>query len=189
MRPAALRTVAIRSSLAAVTALLFFASPLASQVATVQPGARVRFDLPGVHRVEGLVLAAGDTLDIAQRGGARVRVPLAAVDRLELSQGKSAMRGGLRGVRWGAAIGGIMGVVMLPSMRVCESVESCDRPRRLDAGESLSFLGTMGLGGAVWGIGIGAAIGSERWSAVPTRLSVRATRVHHASGVAFALAW
>src|SRR5687768_16544385 len=81
------------------------AAPLHAQV-TLQPGAKVRITAPtaGVERFQGTVIAAGDTVDVA-RGDARVRVPAAAVTRLELSRGRSRLAGAGRGAMWGAGIG------------------------------------------------------------------------------------
>lgn len=142
------------------------AARLQAQSMTLLPGAKVRIDAPaaGIRGFEGTIIATGDTMDIA-RGDARVRVPTAAMTRLELSRGKSAGAGAVRGAMWGGGVGLGLGLVTMGVIDgACESSSGGCRESRGD--ERLAWLGMNTLGGAVWGVAIGALVGRERWRSI-----------------------
>ena len=157
----------MRGTMAGMALLLAgaLAAPAGAQV-TLQPGAKVRITAPstGVDRFQGTIISTGDTIDVA-RGDARVRVPAAAVTRLELSRGKSRLAGAGHGALWGAGSGLVFGA-LTSGLRdnpdvVCEDGSGCEA---YSTGEWLALNAT---GGALWGVLIGAIVGKERWDAVP----------------------
>jgi hypothetical protein len=155
-----------------VAGLMFFiasatAAPLGAQV-MLQPGAKVRITAPtaGVERFQGTVIATGDTIDVA-RGDARVRVPAAAVTRLELSRGKGRLAGAGRGALWGGGIGLALGAItsgQRDEYADCDDLEPFVECDPYSTGE---WLAINTVGGAAWGALIGAIVGKERWDVIP----------------------
>ena len=148
------------------------AAPLGAQV-VLQPGAKVRVTAPtaGVDRFQGTVIATGDTIDVS-RGDARIRVPAAAVTRLELSRGKSRLAGAGRGALWGAGIGLALGAItsgQRDEYSDCDEVAPFVECEPISSGEWLAY---NTAGGAIWGTLIGAIVGKERWDTI----AVPATR-------------
>jgi hypothetical protein len=143
------------------------AAPLDAQV-TLQPGAKVRITAPtaGVERFQGTVIAAGDTVDVA-RGDARVRVPAAAVTRLELSRGRSRLAGAARGATWGAGIGLGLGA-LTTSQRGTYGSGTCrySLPGECEPYTTGEWLAMSTASGAIWGALIGAIVGRERWDTI-----------------------
>jgi hypothetical protein len=123
-----------------------------------QPGARVRVEAPGIvaGRYVGTVLARnGDTLTLGNPAGVPITVPLARVTSLEISRGKSRSAGALRGVEWGAPIGLGLGVLAASLSDRCETCA--------DEQSTAEGIALFTISGVVWGAGIGAIIGRERW--------------------------
>jgi hypothetical protein len=82
------------------------------------------------------------------------RVALNAVRRLDVWQGRSHLRGALKGFLIGTGTGLILGGAIAYADREC-----CD-------GMSVLAIPTFGVGGAVVGTLFGAAVGSARWRRV-----------------------
>jgi hypothetical protein len=125
----------------------------------MQPGARVRVTAPGIvtGRYVGTVLArSGDTLTIGRASGLPVAVPTSRITSVEISRGKSRSAGAKRGVAWGVPIGLAAGFAFatVPDPENCYC--NTDRNRNADV-----VLGVVS--GVLWGAGIGALIGRERW--------------------------
>ena len=138
------------------------------------PGARVRISAPDLLGPEALignvVALRGDTLVVhkADASGAGLRLPLAQVDRLEVSRGgRSRGTGAAIGFLVGAAVGGIYGAAGHPGLAHTDIPEE---------GETAIYAGVAGLIGAA----IGAALGGERWKHVP--LSHRISIAPHRPG-------
>jgi hypothetical protein len=153
--------------MAGLALMVATAVPAGAQV-MLQPGAKVRITAPtaGVQRFQGTIIATGDTLDVA-RGDARIRVPAAAVTRLELSRGKSRLAGAGRGALWGAGIGLGIGAI---TMSRRDEYAGCDDGALFvdcDPYSSGEWLAINAGGGAIWGVLIGAIVGKERWDTVP----------------------
>ena len=139
-------------------------------MAELQPGARVRIVAPGIvaGRYVGTVLTrTGDTLSLGSPNAVPLRLPLDRLTSVEISRGKSRSAGALRGIVWGAPIGLGLGVLSLGLADEC--VTCTDEPSDAEA------VALYTLGGVLWGAGIGAIIGRERWERfhLATRTSLR----------------
>ncbi len=148
-----------RSRLAVVSlSLLVAGAALGAQSTTeLQPGARVRIQAPGIVAgvFTGTVLARrADTLVIGSPTSTPVSVPLARVSSLEISRGTSRSLGAMSGLKWGTPIGVGLGLALVPAINSCRN---CDR------GEAPSVVILYGISGAIYGAGIGALLGTERW--------------------------
>jgi hypothetical protein len=146
-------------------ALPVFALPIgalpAQETLTLTPGARVRVsapDLLGPGALIGNVVALrGDTLVVrkADAGAAGLHLPLARVERLEVSRGRrSRGTGAALGFLVGAAVGAAYGEAGHPGLGHTDISEG---------GETAIYAGVGGLLGAA----IGAVLGGERWKRVP----------------------
>lgn len=142
-------------------AVVWLAAPAAlrAQVRMSAPlgeGTRVRITAPTVldRRFAGeVVQMTADTLVLARRDE-DLAVPLDAVERIELSQGRDRFRGML----WGAGIGALAGTAA--GALACEaSGTECTGTE--EGGALAMFVGALGGGGA--GALAGFAIGGERW--------------------------
>jgi hypothetical protein len=154
MRATSLLTVML--SLAPAPAL---AAAGAQAAPAVPVGTRVRFTPP--ERMRGLVgTIAGqrhDTLLLRTERDDTVPVPLAELDRLELSRGVHghALKGLGLGFLVGAVVGGVVGAAVEPD-------ELLGRGVNVAAGIILG-----GAGGSLIGLGVGASVRTERWEAIP----------------------
>jgi len=170
----------ISNAAAALAALWLSAAPVEAQGRSmpdeVQPGARVRVRAPGIvaGRYVGTVLTrSGDTVSLGSPAGAPFAVPLSRMSSLEVSRGKSRMDGALRGIAWGAPIGLGLAVVAYGLGNYVECPTCNDEPSRAEG------VALITLSGAVWGAGLGAIIGRERWERF--QLAPRAALgAHHA---------
>jgi hypothetical protein len=129
----------------------------------MQPGARVRIQAPGIvaGRYVGTVLTRGaDTVELGAPGTAPIKVPFSRITSIEVSRGSSRALGAVRGVAWGAPIGLVIGVVAAAGTDddpYC--FDTCSTSGSYKAG----IVAASTLGGALWGAGIGAIVGRERW--------------------------
>jgi hypothetical protein len=162
----------MRSIWMGVAAGLVAATMAQAQQAELDVGARVRVFAPSLAAkgLEGTVAHNGDTLVLVV-SGARVRIPATVVQRLELSRGRSGADGARRGVVWGAAFGAVLGAISTEEARYALGGSCVDSEYECDgtptAGQRVTYVGTMIIGGAVWGALIGAIVGRERWDAIP----------------------
>jgi hypothetical protein len=149
------------TSLVVLPAALFaFARPLHAQLTEAQPGARVRLEAPGIlaGKYEGTVLTrSADTLRVGGPNSAPVTVPVDRLTSFELSRGSSRLLGAKHGTYWGSAVGLVLGLAVLPSFASCSSCGD------ISNGEQASFVFYMTVSGALYGAGIGAIVGRERW--------------------------
>jgi hypothetical protein len=149
--------------LATMIVALSAAAPARAQLTEMQPGARVRIQAPGIvaGRYVGTVLTRGaDTVELGAPGTAPIKVPFSRITSVEVSRGSSRSLGALRGLAWGVPIGLVVGVVA--------AAGTDDDPYCFDVcstGNSYkaSIIAASTLGGALWGAGIGAIVGRERW--------------------------
>lgn len=151
-----------RTALSICLALTAVAPVALAQSNELQPGARVRVTAPGIvaNRYVGTVLShRGDTLQLGGQNAAPVLVPLDRVTSLELSRGKSRLSGAGRGVVWGVPIGLALGLATANSLEDCTDF-GC---RDVSSGERSAYVVASALGGGIWGAGIGALVGRERW--------------------------
>jgi len=157
----------VRCALSAVAfsaiALSAVSTSARAQHSEIQPGARVRIAAPGIvaGRYVGTVLTrSADTVELGAPGTAPVKVPFARVTSIEVSRGSSRALGAARGVAWGAPIGLVVGVLAAAgtdSDPYC--FDTCSSGGSYKAG----IIAASTLGGALWGAGIGAIVGRERW--------------------------
>ena len=122
-------------------------------VSPIAVGTRVRLRAPTVvgGRIEGMVIEMDEASLLIIKDDDRLRVPRQAITQLEVSTGKRrrALKGMVVGAGIGAVVLGAMGGVGT-------------------AGFSHGEAALLGLGtGAAYGVGIGALIKTDRWSAVP----------------------
>jgi hypothetical protein len=142
-----------------ILALLAFARPSHAQLTEAQPGARVRLEAPGIvaGRYEGTVLARnGDSLRVGGPNSQPMTIPIDRLTSFEVSRGTSRSLGAKRGVVWGSAVGLIIAAVALPSLQNCDYCSNT-------SGDLTSFVLYMTASSALYGAGIGALIGRERW--------------------------
>jgi hypothetical protein len=154
-------------------------SSLAAQIAArpdeIQPGARVRVTAPGVvaARYVGTVLSrSGDSLTIGSPNAMPLAISTSRITSLEISRGKSRADGAIRGMKWGVPIGLALGAVTIGFADCADCASNSD-----DAGSALGWVAINGVSGAIWGAGIGALIGRERWERfdLPQRAAFRVT--------------
>lgn len=159
-----LRTLRTLSALAlSIVALSAFSTPAHAQHTEIQPGARVRIQAPGIlaGRYVGTVLTrSADTVELGTPGTAPIKVPFARITSIEVSRGSSRSLGALRGVEWGAPIGLVIGVIAAAGT---ESDPYCFDNCSTSGSDKAAFVAASTLGGALWGAGIGAIVGRERW--------------------------
>ena len=151
-----------RTALPICLALTAVAPATAAQSNELQPGARVRVSAPGIvaGRYVGTVLTRnGDTLQLGGPSSAPVTVPMGRITSLEISRGKSRLSGAGRGVLWGVPIGLAFGLATANSLEHCTDF-GC---RDASSGERGAYVLASMLAGGVWGAGIGALVGRERW--------------------------
>jgi hypothetical protein len=148
----------------------------------LQPGARLRIVAPGIlagRRVATLLSRSGDTITIGSPSSLPIAIPISGISSVEISAGKSRSQGALRGLEWGVPIGAALGLVSLPMVHSCRECDLRESPN--DAG----WVALNAVGGAVWGAGIGALVGRERWDAFD--VSRHAALGVRPSGVALAI--
>ena len=150
-----------------LAALLAGASaPALAQDTTLTPDARVRIMATGDNRwVIGKLLAPPrDTVTVLGDSGETKALAIAGLARFEVSRGRRRQAG--RGAKLGAAVGGVLGAVLgVVTYEECSGF--CVAPDPGRGGTAL--LG--GLLGGVFGLGVGALVGSaftaDRWTPVP----------------------
>jgi hypothetical protein len=156
------------TSLLLALALASFTDAVAQQL-PLQPGQRVRVTAPAsqLDETSATVVAWGhDTIVVRRREDQLVRgrvvgdwvtsaVPISHITRLEVGQRRSNWK---RGVIWGAALGGGMGVVLMSAADEESSWFGCSGAGCVASGV---------FGGALWGLAIGALIKTDTWEEVP----------------------
>jgi hypothetical protein len=170
--------------LTAVAALLAVSlpRPLAAQMSELQPGARIRVQAPGIvaGRYEGTVLTrTADTIVVGGPNVSPVRVPLARVSSLEISRGNSRAEGAIAGMKWGVPIMAGFGVVI--GAAAASDDNTCLGCSEIGSGDVVAVTALFALSGAIYGAGIGALIGRERWDqfdlAPRTSLRIQSGRI------------
>lgn len=174
---------------AAFIAVTGIATPARAQHSEVQPGARVRIQAPGIvaGRYVGTVLTrTADTVELGAPGTAPLKVPFDRITSLEVSRGSSRMLGAGRGVVWGAPIGLVIGIIAAAGT---DSDPYCFDYCRTSGSYKAGIIAGSTLGGALWGAGIGAIVGRERWErfeiAPRTSFDVRQGRTRLGLAVTF----
>lgn len=158
---------------------------VAGQMIDLQPGAKVRLTAPGVvaGQVEGLVASrTADSVVLLTSKPMQYRIALASVSGLAVSQGKSRLIGAAKGSVWG---GGIM-LVLSAAMSGDPDVRRGDYENSPTVSVP-AFIALETVSGAMLGAGIGAIVGSERWSSydLPSRVTVGVAKSRVGLSVAF----
>ncbi len=150
-----------RLSALPIVALVTLAPALsvAQQTPVVPVGTRVRFSpeqTTGDKVVGTIARQRGDTLLLWTERQDTVPVALTNLDRLEVSDGVHghALKGLGLGLLAGAVLGGAIGAAVEPDELLGRGINIL-----------VGVVGGAG-GGAVIGLGVGAAIRSERWKAI-----------------------
>ncbi|HEX6737454.1 MAG TPA: hypothetical protein VF310_04175 [Vicinamibacteria bacterium] len=139
--------------------------------ATPMVGSRIRFSADGLAgpMVQGQILAEdAETWTVVINGQMPLRVRRDAIRRLDISTARP--RQWRRGLIVGAAVGAAMFAIIGDESDECRDLGDCyNRAEMTGAGA---------LGGALWGLGIGALVRSDQWARVSNdglRLSVAPT--------------
>jgi hypothetical protein len=169
-------TIARRLAIAFVIA----AAPLAAQ--SIHPGADVRVRAPSVllGRFEGVYIGrTGDTLVFGNDKHGPVKVPASAITDLDVSRGRSRLKGAGYGALWGAALSGAMGLLVVAEV-------AADGSANMNGAGA--YLVMMAAGGAEIGAIVGAILGKRAWARAEPGIVLNAARidVHHL-GVQLAL--
>lgn len=165
----------------ALLLLIAFATPSSAQrvVRDLASGTRIKLVAPAVNvpwSATGIVDSlGGDTLYVrslseppALRSASRVAIPLGAIRRLQVSDGRVSRVGRAgRGALWGLAVYAVLaGAYIVHGKRTCRDPDCF--------GEGMAWI--IAAGGIPYAAGAGAAIGAalpvERWHRVtldPTR--------------------
>ncbi len=136
-------------------------------------GARVRVSLrtplaPQSHLLRERIIGSlmnleGDRVIVSEKGGPGLSIPIESVRAFEVSRGRKsgAGRGAVIGLLSGAA-GGIGAGLIVCGNGECEYSSSDYTPL---------VAGVLGIGGALFGAGVGALVGgrihSDRWESIP----------------------
>ena len=167
-KPLARRVIAANRMLTPtlpVLLLILAASPIGvlaqntdreSAVEAVKVGESVRLDVARIGRMEGLFLAANDSMFVLARNGESAQVQLGDIERLWV-RGRSTGRGAWIGAAVGVVAGVIFGVALGKAFCSDDDGTFCT-PAGIGAVTGLLF----GAGGTVVGAGIGYAIPTWR---------------------------
>src|SRR5688500_2651076 len=173
-----------------------WAQPLATREVPLDSGLRVRVTsrAAALDKAVGVVVRReSDTMTVAlARGGRHVRMSLAALRRLEVSRGRTAGTGAVRGARIGALVVAIPRATLTAFALFTgwQADISGNGGRGCDDGcyfgaqiaGVLTLVGTAG--GAAAGTLIGAAVGAERWDRVTIRVRTGAAPTPNRLGIA-----
>jgi hypothetical protein len=171
------------------------ASAAAAQTPSLEPGTRVRVTSDSLGRVVGVVAPAGrDTIAVTTPdGGSRVAIPVASVERLDVSRGRTAGAGAARGALIGAAVSGGLGVAATGLVyfyeRRHDATRSCYESCYLGTAIVGVLSGVVLLGSTATGALIGAAVGAEGWRRVPLADRVGVGPTPDGAGLAVRLAF
>lgn len=149
-------------SVGALVLLLVAPATARAQLSELQPGVRVRVEAPGIiaGRLAGTILSrSGDSLDLAAPNGVPMRIATARLSKIEVSRGKSRMEGAKRGMMWGVPILGGFSTLIALATPACPAGR-CGIDGEFPRGEFVMY---GFIGGALYGSGIGALIGREKW--------------------------
>jgi len=127
-----------------------------SAVEAVKVGESVRLDVARIGRMEGLFLAANDSMFVLARNGESAQVQLGDIERLWV-RGRSTGRGAWIGAAIGLAAGIIIGLDIAGGLCHDDDGTFCS-----DAKVAAVLGAAFGAGGAVLGAGIGFAIPTWR---------------------------
>lgn len=139
-----------------------------AQTSELRPGVKIRITAPGIvaNRFEGTLLArTADSITVGSSNVQPLTIPLASVESVEISHGKSRAKGAIKGLEWGAGLGGVLGLAIMNAPTCTGSRYTsnlvCNVPPT--TGQKTAAVGAMTFGGIFWGSIIGALIGSESW--------------------------
>lgn len=176
-----------------VFGLIFAESALGQESRPLDSGAQIRFTLAG-QGVEDVAVSgtfvnlSADSLAFRSTLTNDIRtVPIERLTSFDRRSSRTAGEGAVRGLKWGAPIGGVFG---LAAGVACADQDEWWAYYDCSAGEVVLVSVVMaGIGGGIGAL-IGAALPGERWEPVSLealRLGVASTRGGVAWSVSFAL--
>lgn len=140
---------------------------VSAQLMDLQPGLRIRVTAPPVlgTRYDAVIGArSADSITLVKAGATPVHISVSSLQTIEIYRGKSRASGARRGILWGAGIGAALALATLvlpsPEERSTCSDGVCTTLTDLEQ------TAVLVLGGTMWGAGIGAIAGRERWEPV-----------------------
>lgn len=141
-----------------------YAVTVSAQQPVLSEGQRVRITTSTVKKTVGVVSrTTPDSLVIlSASGGGRTTVATRALEKMEVSEGKSAVAGAKKGAIWGGVIGGLAGLIFLAAPCDDSTYTSLDCSGSTKAEYAAISLGS----GILYGLGIGALVKAETWEAV-----------------------
>ena len=122
-------------------------------------GSRVRVTTAALPRTKGLVVALDESAVTLATDASVMKMPLTSITALDVSL--SRKRNWLKGAAIGLGVGLIIGLTAPVDTNDCAA--SFSQPNECSRGAAI---GNGLLGGGVLGVGIGALIQTDRWSAV-----------------------
>jgi hypothetical protein len=153
----------IRATLVALLIVRLASVPLAAQQPPeFVPGSRVRVSVADGRRLTGRVeQATADTLVLLPEGQAALSIPIADVNRVDISRGsQSRGQSAWRYAKWGAAIGAASGAISLGLQH-----DQVGDGSSVGSAVALGAWSGMLFGGLI-GAAIGAGHSGERWERV-----------------------
>lgn len=149
------------------------------QIGGLREGARVKIDAAGAKELVGVIRSAGpDSTSLFVDGsGGMLTISNSSIRSVKMSRGRTTGEGAIKGSIWGGIVGAAIGALIVATP---EADTYYDQSRH----KSSEFV-TMVLGGALWGMGIGAFTKAEKWDKVSMQPRITASR--NAVGLAFAL--
>lgn len=157
-----------------------------AQARTLAEGQRVRLSTATVKNTVGVVSrSTPDSLTLLSTSGeGRITVPVSAIEKLEVSEGKSAVQGAKKGAAWGGTLGAIFGAIFL--FAPCESRYAVNDPTTDNCrSEQAAFAAASVGSGLLYGVSIGALVKAEKWS--PISLNPRVSISNNRVGFAMAI--
>lgn len=135
-----------------------------AQDVTLREGSRVSIETRSRQRAVGVVKSFdSDSVRLfTGENGATLSVARNDVTGIQVSHGRSAARGAIRGAMWGAGVSGVIGAIFVAAVESDNTYTVTDSDRAV-------FMANSIVGGALWGAGIGAFVKSERWERVSMR--------------------
>lgn len=137
--------------------------PALGAQAGLREGVRVRVESPGAPRVTGIVhsVSPDSIVVFAEPGATKLGFARTSIRKLEVSQGRSAASGAMKGALWG---GGIFGAIGLIAAVSADSDPNSDYYLVGESPYALALL--LAVEGAGFGAIIGGFVRSEKWDNV-----------------------
>jgi hypothetical protein len=152
----------VRAALITLLVVRLVSVPLAQQHPDLVVGSRVRVSVSDGRRLTGRVEhVTADTLVLLSEGQTTVSIPIAALNRVDVSRGaQSRGQSAWRYAKWGAAIGAASGAISLGLQH-----DQVGDGSSVGSAVALGAWSGMLFGGLI-GAAVGAGHSGERWERV-----------------------